>query len=74
MLESDDEVTDLVRFAGDADLRTGIDRSGLTGRIRGHTGNELVGAVGCTTLMVKTHEDSHTGGLLRRILMEYVFD
>ena len=74
VLETDDEVAGYVRFAESADLViTGVDRRGVLGRLQGRPYNELVTQVDSTTLMVQSHEDSMRGGLVRRLLLDYVF-
>ncbi|MES3518082.1 MAG: amino acid permease [Natronomonas sp.] len=74
ILEVDDEIEGLARFVGDADLLvTGVDRSGLTGRLLGRPGNALVDSVDCTAIMVQTHDDRERSGVIRRLLMDHLF-
>lgn len=74
VLETDDPLQGYTRFVGDADLViTGVDRTGLTGRLFGQPGHQLVEAVDCTALMVQTHDGRRRGGLLRKLLMDYLF-
>ena len=74
VLETDASVEGLARFVGDADLLiTGVDRTGLTGRLLGRPGNELVDSVDCTALMVQTHEGRQSGGRIKQLMSEYLF-
>ncbi len=73
IIEADDEVEGLTRFAESADLLvTGVDRTGISGRLLGRPGNKLVDSVDCTAVMVQTHE-GREDGLLKRLVMDYLF-
>jgi len=73
VLETDDPVDGMARFAGDADLLVvGVGPTGLEARVRGNVATELVEAVGCTAVMVQTVEGRRRG-LLERIVRDYVF-
>ncbi|AFZ74170.1 amino acid permease [Natronobacterium gregoryi] len=73
IIETDDEVTGLSRFVGDADLLvTGVDRTGLTARLLGRPGNRLVDAAETTAVMIQTH-DGRQPGLVQRLLMNHLF-
>ena len=75
VIETDDRTKGLARFVGDADLLvTGVDRAGISGRVLGRPGNELVDSVDCTALMVQTHDDRDKGGVVRRLLMDHLFN
>ena len=75
VLETDDSIKGISRFVSDSDLLiTGVDRAGLSGRVFGRPGNELVDSVDCTALMVQTHDDRDKGGVVRRLLMDHLFD
>ena len=74
IIEVDDEVAGLARFAANADLLvTGVDRAGVAGRLLGRPGNRLVESVDCTAVMVQTHGGEHARGLIGRLLMEHLF-
>lgn len=74
VVEADDEVAGLARFAESADLLvTGVDRAGLSGRLLGRPGNRLVESVDCTAVMVQTHDDSTPRNVVGRLLMDYLF-
>ena len=74
VIETDDEIRGLARFAGNADLLvTGVDRTGLGARILGRPGNRLVDSVDTTAAMVQTHGDRQQG-LLQRLLMNHLFN
>ena len=74
VIETDDQIEGLARFVGDADLLvTGVDRTGVTGRLLGRPGNELVDSVDCTALMVQTHDGRDSDGRLKRFLTDYLF-
>lgn len=73
VIEADDQVAGLARFAQNADLLvTGINRTGLSSQVLGSPDNRLVDSVDCTALMVQPH-DARNPGLVQRILMNYVF-
>ncbi len=73
VIEADDAVAGLARFAQSADLLvTGADRTGLSGRLLGRPANQLIDSVDCTAVMVQTH-DGRQDGLLKRLVMEYLF-
>ena len=75
ILETDDEIKGISRFVSDSDLLiTGVDRAGVSGRVLGRPGNELVDSVDCTALMVQTHDDRNRRGIVRRVLMDYLFN
>ena len=73
IVEADDEVKGLARFAAPADLLvTGVDRTGISGRLLGRPSDSLVESVDCTAVMVQTHE-GRQDGLLKRLVMDYLF-
>lgn len=74
VIETDDTVDGLARFVGDADLLvTGVDRTGVTGRLLGRPGNELVDSVDCTALMVQTHDGRESRSRVKQFLTDYLF-
>ena len=74
LIETDDDVRGLARFAGDADLLvTGVDRTGIGARILGRPGNRIVDSVDTTSVMVQT-SDGRRKGLLQRLLMDHLFN
>ncbi len=74
IIETDDRVAGLARFVGDADLLvTGVDTSGLRGRLLSSPSNQLVESVECTAVMVQGHDSTRAQGLIGRLLMNYVF-
>nr|WP_259371259.1 universal stress protein [Natranaeroarchaeum aerophilus] len=74
IIETDDRVAGLARFVGDADLLvTGVDSSGLRGRLLSSPSNQLVESVECTAVMVQGHDSTRAQGLIGRLLMNYVF-
>lgn len=73
VIESDDEVKGLARFAGSADLLvTGVDSTGIVARLLGRPGNRLVESVDITSAMVQTR-DGRKPGLLKRLVMDHIF-
>ena len=73
VIETDDEVSGLARFVGEADLLvTGVDRTGLLARVLGRPGNRLVDSVDTTAAMIQTRE-GRRAGLLERLLMNHLF-
>ncbi|MFA9426753.1 amino acid permease [Natronorubrum sp. A-ect3] len=73
IVEADDAVAGLARFARPADLLViGADRTGISGRLLGRPGNQLIDSVDCTAVMVQTHE-GRQDGLLKRLVMDYLF-
>jgi len=73
ILEVDDETEGIARFAASADLLvTGVDRTGLSGRLLGRPSDSVVESVDCTAVMVQTH-DGRQDGLLKRLVMDYLF-
>ena len=74
VIETDNRIEGLTRFVGDADLLvTGVDRTGMTGRLLGRPGNELVESVDCTALMVQTHDGRESRSRVKRFLTDYLF-
>ncbi len=74
VIETDDEIAGLARFVGDADLLvTGIDRTGVSARLLGRPGNRLVERIDTTAVMVQTR-DGRRSGLLKRLLMNHLFN
>lgn len=72
IIEADDEVASLARFAGPADLLvTGVDRTGLSGRVLGRPSDRLVDSVDCTAVMVRTRDGTRRN-VLERLLMDYL--
>ena len=73
VIETDDEVKGLVRFASSADLLvTGVDRTGIFARLLGRPCNRLVDSVDITSAMVQTREGRRPG-LLNRLVMDHIF-
>ncbi|ELY38234.1 amino acid permease [Natronorubrum tibetense] len=73
IVEADDEIRGLARFAESADLLvTGVDRTGISGRLLGRPGNRLVDSVDCTAVMVQTRE-GRKDGVLKRLVMDHLF-
>lgn len=73
VLETDDPVEGIARFAGDADLLvTGTDRGGLTDRLRGSPEDQLVEAVDCTAVMVQ-HSSARKRTLFERLVLDRLF-
>lgn len=73
IIQAENEVEGLARFAGDTDLVvTGTGRHGLSGTVFGSPEDALVDSIDCTALMVQTHDDRRRG-LVEKILMDYVF-
>ena len=73
LIETDDRVAGMARFAADADLLvTGAERGGIEGVLLGRPGDRLVEAVDCTAVMVQTREGSR-GGLVKRLVLDRLF-
>jgi len=73
VLETDDPVEGIARFAGDADLLvTGTDSGGLTDRLRGSPEGQLVEAVDCTTVMVQ-HSAARKRTLFEGLVLDRLF-
>ena len=73
VIETDDEVRGMARFVGDAALVvTGVDRTGIGGRLFGRPGNRLVDSIDATGVMVQTAEGRRPS-LLERLLMDHLF-
>ena len=73
VLETDDAVSGLARFAESADLLvTGTETRGVSGDIFGRPGDELVDSVGCTAIMVQP-ADEHRPGIVQRYLLSKLF-
>ncbi len=73
VLETDDAVEGMARFAADADLLVvGSGPIGVEARFRGSAADDLVDAVDCTAVMVQTYEGRQRG-LLERLIRDYLF-
>jgi len=73
VLETDDAVEGMARFAADADLLVvGSGPVGVEARFRGSAADDLVEAVDCTAVMVQTYEGRQRG-LLERLIRDYLF-
>ncbi len=73
VLETDDAVSGLARFAESADLLvTGTETRGVSGDIFGRPGDELVDSVECTAIMVQP-ADEHRPGIVQRYLLSKLF-
>ena len=73
VLETDDPVSGMARFARDTDLMfVGVGPTGLESKLRGSIADDLVDAVGCTVVMVQTR-GGRRRSLLERLVREYVF-
>ncbi len=74
VIETDDRVAGLSRFAASADLLvTGTESRGLWGALTGRTGDSLVEAVDCTAVMVQPAETQRPG-LVQRFVLDPLFD
>lgn len=74
IIETDNEISGLARFAQPADLLiTGVDQKGLRGRIFGRPSDQLVDSVESTAIMVQTHDGRKRGGVIKRLLMDHLF-
>ena len=73
VLETDDPVDGVARFAGDADLLvTGVSRGGTLDRLRGSPPDQLVEAVDCTAIMVQTNS-ARQRTLYERLVLDRLF-
>ncbi len=73
IIETDDRVAGLVRFAESADLVvTGTENRGLSGVLLGRPGDRLVDAVDVTAIMVQP-ADQQRPGLVQRLVLERLF-
>ncbi len=73
VLETDDTVGGLARFAEPADLLvTATENRGAVGSLLGRPGDELVDRVDCTAVMVQP-ENEQRSGLVQRYLLSRVF-
>ncbi|WP_205742937.1 universal stress protein [Halalkalirubrum salinum] len=74
VLETDDRVEGLSRFAESADLLvTTTQRRGIQGMVFGRPGDRLVDRVDCTALMVQP-PDARKSGLIQRVLIDRLFN
>ena len=73
ILETDDAVAGLARFAESADLLiTATESRGLAGSLLGRPGDELVDRVECTAVMVQP-ADEQRAGVVQRYLLSRIF-
>ncbi len=69
VIENDDEVAGLARFAATADLLvTGTESPGLSGDLFGRPSDQLVDSVDCTAVMVQPHSERRDGFIKRAVL------
>jgi len=69
ILETDDRVEGLSRFANSADLLvTTTERRGLRGAVFGRPGDQLVDSVDCTAVMVQPADKQRSGFIQRTVL------
>jgi amino acid transporter/nucleotide-binding universal stress UspA family protein len=74
VVETDDRVRGLARFAGSADLLvTGAESRGVWGDLFGRPGDRLVDSVDVTTVMVQP-ADEQRPGIVQRIVLDRLFD
>ncbi len=74
VIEADDRVDALARFAGDTDLLvTGTESRGLRGDLFGRPADRLVDSVDVTAVMVQP-ADEHRPGLVQRIVLDRLFE
>ena len=74
VLETDDRVEGLSRFAESADLLvTTTQRRGLQGVVSGYPGDRLVDNVDCTAVMVQP-PDKRRSGLIQRAVIDRLFN
>lgn len=73
ILETDDRIEGLSRFAESADLLvTTTERRGLRGAVFGRPGDRLVDSVDCTAVMVQP-PDTQQSGFIQRVLLDRLF-
>ena len=73
VIETDDEVEGLARFAGSADLLvTGTESHGLSGDLFGRPSDQLVDSVDCTAVMVQPHSERRDG-IIKRAVLDRLF-
>ena len=73
VIETDDEVAGLARFAGTADLLvTGTESHGISGDLFGRPSERLVDSVDCTAVMVQPHSERRDG-LIKRVILDRLF-
>ena len=73
ILETDDRIEGLSRFAESADLLvTTTERRGLRGAVFGRPGDRLVDSVDCTAVMVQP-PDEQQSGFIQRVLLDRLF-
>jgi len=73
ILETDDRIEGLSRFAESADLLvTTTERRGLRGAVFGRPGDRLVDSVDCTAVMVQP-PDQQQSGFIQRVLLDRLF-
>ena len=74
ILETDDRIEGLSRFAESADLLvTTTERRGLRGAVFGRPGDRLVDSVDCTAVMVQP-PDKRQSGFIQRVLLDRLFN
>ena len=73
VLETDDPVDGIVRFAEPADLLvTSVESRGLLGDLFGRPGDEVVDRVDCTAVMVQP-ADEQRAGVVQRLVLNRLF-
>ncbi|MES3516727.1 MAG: amino acid permease [Natronomonas sp.] len=74
ILETDDRIEGLSRFANAADLLvTTTERRGLRGAVFGRPGDRLVDSVDCTAVMVQP-PDARKSGFIQRVFLDRLFN
>ena len=69
IIENDDRIEGLARFANSADLLvTTTERRGIQGAVFGRPGDRLVDSVDCTAVMVQPPDEKQSGFIQRTIL------
>ncbi len=73
IIENDDRIAGLARFANSADLLvTTTERRGIRGAVFGRPGDRLVDSVDCTSIMVQP-PNQQRAGLVQRVVLDRLF-
>ncbi len=73
IIENDDRIAGLARFANAADLLvTTTERRGIRGAVFGRPGDRLVDSVDCTAIMVQP-PDQQRAGVIQRVVLDRLF-
>ena len=73
IIENDDRIAGLARFANAADLLvTTTERRGIRGAVFGRPGDRLVDSVDCTSIMVQP-PDQQRAGFIQRVILNRLF-